>query len=150
MESIYLSEVDILQKLYALKNSLIDSYEIDLIEKLISKRKDYFNIENSYSYTDIEISRMKIGVVKIYIEIKYKVIRENRDIIENNEDFIDYSDADYDDIENMIRCFSILKVKLKKENNESDYKIKLNGLNIIIKCEFEKLLIKIIKNHNEK
>ena len=139
-----MENLEILQKLYSLQHSLIDLDEIEIIRKLISKRKININISKSHSFSIKDKAGMSYGINKIYYEaISYcwdvygidgyeleNEVEEGNLLEERNKLFLD---------------FTILRLTIYREKKTLISRTAKESLNIIMKEEFIKLIIKYQK-----
>jgi hypothetical protein len=128
-------DLEILQKLYYLKNVLTDINEIQLIRELISKRKIEIEIKDSHSFSKRELSRMTNGIRNCYFEsVNYCIEVYNKEA--------DYSEEFEKELSLLFREFEILKLKIHKEKNTTISRVAKESLKIIMKEKFIQLILK--------
>jgi len=138
----------ILQKLYSIKNLLIDSNEIEIINKLISKRKININVDFEYTNKEFKGSQnVFVNILKriykepdpwIMDEKKEKYISLNQKLFDKMEKF------DYESYE-IIKKYSLLRIKNNKNKNQ------LSRVNsILIQNIFEQEINNLIKKTYKK
>jgi hypothetical protein len=133
-----MENLEILQKLYSLQHSLIDLDEIEIIRKLISKRKIEINVLDTYSYTKRELSRMTNGVRnEMWNAINYCGEVYNIEV--------NWSEEFESELKKIYNKFEILKLKINKQKNTLISRTAKENLKIIMKEEFIKLIIKYQK-----
>lgn len=133
----------ILQKLYSIKNLLLDSEEIEIINKLISKRK--ININVNFEYTNREFK----GSQYVFENILKNIYKEPDPWImdKKKEKYISLNKKLFDKVEKfenesyeIINKYSLLRIKNNKNKNQ------LSRVNsILIQNLFEEEINDLIK-----
>jgi len=139
-----MENLEILQKLYSLQHSLIDLDEIEIIRKLISKRKIDINISKSHSFSIKDKAGMSYGINKIYQEaILYCWDVYGIDGYEL-EDEVEEGNL-LEERNKLFDNFTILRLTIYREKKTLISRTAKESLNIIMKEEFIKLIIKYQK-----